>query len=176
MAERIADALDAPLDVFVVRKIGTPHHEELAMGAIASGGVVVRNEDVIRSLAIRDQAFEQVASREREELARRERLYRGEASFPSLEGKAVIVVDDGLATGSTMRAAVAALKQHRPSRIVVAVPTGARESCAMIAQDADEVVCAVMPDQFYAVGMWYEDFSQTTDDEVREILGRARRR
>jgi predicted phosphoribosyltransferase len=143
------------------------------MGAIASGGVVVINEDVVRHLRIPQSAIDPVAKREEMELRRREELYRGNAPGPSLEGKIVIVVDDGLATGSTMRAAVRALRVQKPAKIVVAVPTGARETCEDFRREADDIVCAMTPDNFHAVGMWYEDFTQTTDEEVRELLQRA---
>jgi putative phosphoribosyl transferase len=170
----IATTLQAPLDVFVVRKLGVPGHEELAMGAIATGDVLVVNDDVVRSLRIPDSAIQQVARQEAAELKRREELYRGTAAAPDLRDRTVIVVDDGLATGSTMRAAVAALRAQSPARIVVAVPTGARETCEAFAREADEIVCPLQPENFHAVGMWYEDFTQTTDDEVRELLQRGR--
>ncbi len=169
----IARALHAPLDLFLVRKLGVPGHEELAMGAIASGGVRVLNEEVVESLRIPDDTIEMVAAEEGRELERRERAYRGDRPAPDVRGKTVILVDDGLATGSSMRAAVAALRQRGPARIVVAVPVGARETCAEFHHLADETVCARTPDPFYAVGLWYADFSQTSDDEVRELLERA---
>ncbi len=169
----IARALHAPLDVFLVRKPGLPGHEELAMGAIATGGVRVLNQDVVRPLQIPDEIIDMVASQELHELERRERVYRGDRPPPAVRGRTVILVDDGLATGSSMRAAVAALRQQGPARIVVAVPVGAAETCAEIRAQADDVICACTPDPFYAVGLWYRDFSQTTDDEVRELLERA---
>ncbi len=169
----IARALHAPLDVFLVRKLGLPGHEELAMGAIATGGVRVLNQDVVRPLQIPDEIIDMVASQELHELERRERVYRGDRPPPAVRGRTVILVDDGLATGSSMRAAVAALRQQGPARIVVAVPVGAAETCAEIRAQADDVICACTPDPFYAVGLWYRDFSQTTDDEVRELLERA---
>ena len=169
----IAAALHAPLDVFLVRKLGLPGHEELAMGAIASGGVRVVNPDVVRPLQIPDEIIDRVAQQELRELERRERLYRGNRPPPEVHGRTVILVDDGLATGSTMRAAVAALRQQRPARIIVAVPVGAVETCAEFRSEADDIVCARTPEPFYAVGLWYGDFSQTTDDEVRELLERA---
>jgi putative phosphoribosyl transferase len=176
VAFEVAQALDAPLDVFLVRKLGVPGHEELAMGAIASGGVRVLNPEVVAHLAIPAQAIEQVAVREQQEMERRERLYRDGRAPPAIEGRTVILVDDGLATGSTMRAGVAALRRLNPARIVAAVPVAAPEVCEQLSGEADEMVCARTPEPFYAVGLWYEDFGQTSDDEVRELLARARRR
>jgi predicted phosphoribosyltransferase len=173
VAYEVARALRAPLDVFLVRKLGIPGHEELAMGAIATGGVRILNEEVVRKLGVPDGVLDAVAARERAELERRERAYRDGRPPPDVRGRTVILVDDGLATGSTMRAAVRALRAQGPARIVVAVPVGAPETCAEFQDEADEVVCAVTPDPFYAVGLWYGDFSQTTDDEVRELLARA---
>jgi predicted phosphoribosyltransferase len=173
VAYEVARALGAPLDVFLVRKLGLPGHEELAMGAIASGGVRVLNEDVVRALGISEDVVATVAAEELQELKRRERAYRGNRPAPDVRGKTVILIDDGLATGSTMRAAVAALRQQGPARIVVAVPVGAPGTCAELQGEADEAVCAQTPDPFYAVGLWYRDFSQTTDEEVRELLERA---
>jgi predicted phosphoribosyltransferase len=169
----VAQALDAPLDVFVVRKLGLPGHEELAMGAVATGGVRVLNERLVRALRIPDGVIDAVAARERAELERRERLYRGDRPPLDVRGRTVILVDDGLATGATMQAAIQALRPQQPARIVVAVPTAAWETCEALKTEADEVVCAVTPDPFYAVGLWYEDFSQTTDDEVPELLARS---
>lgn len=166
----VARALGAPFDVFVVRKLGLPGHAELAMGAIASGGVRVLNEDVVGWYRIPDAAIEAVTRTEQAELERRERAYRdGRPSVP-IEGRTVILVDDGLATGSTMRAAVLAVRRLQPARVVVAVPVGARETCDALRETADEVVCALFPEPFSAVGLWYEDFSQTTDEEVRRLL------
>src|SRR4051794_7001715 len=173
VAYEVAKALNAPLDVFLVRKLGVPGQEELAMGAIASGGVRVLNEEVVRTLGIPDEVVDAVAAQEQRELERRDRLYRGKRPAPQVEGRTVILVDDGLATGSTMRAAVAALRRQRPARIVVAVPVGAPQTCEDFRDEADEAVCARTPEPFHAVGAWYEDFSQTTDEEVRELLGRA---
>ena len=171
----VARALQVPLDVFLVRKLGVPGQEELAMGAVASGGVRVLNREVIELLGIPDSLIEAVASRELGEVARRERLYRDHRPAPAVRGRTVILVDDGLATGATMRAAVAALRQQQPARVVVAVPTAAPETCAELGAEADEVVCARTPQPFYAVGLWYADFRQTTDDEVRDLLARAAR-
>jgi predicted phosphoribosyltransferase len=173
IAYEVAEALGAPLDVFLVRKLGVPGREELAMGALASGGVRVLNEDVIDAVGIPEQVIDEVASREQKELERRERLYRDDRPPPEVEGRTVILVDDGLATGSSMRAAVAALRKLKPARIVVAVPVGAHQTCSELAREADEVVCAVTPDPFYAVGLWYEDFAQTSDEEVRDLLASA---
>jgi predicted phosphoribosyltransferase len=169
----VARALGAPLDVFVVRKLGVPWHQELAMGAIASGGVRVLNREVVRSLGIPAAAIDEAVEREGEELRRREAAYRDGRPRPDVRGKVVILVDDGLATGSTMRAAVAAVRQLGPARVVVAVPVGAAEVCREFASEADEVVCAERPEPFFAVGAWYDDFRQTTDDEVRDLLARA---
>src|SRR5947207_3048537 len=170
VAYEVAKALGAPLDVFLVRKIGVPGHEELAMGAIASGGVRVVNEDVVRELGIPKSLFDAVATEELQELERRERAYRDDRPPPDVRGKTVILVDDGLATGSSMRAAIAALRRLGPAKIVVAVPVGAPEVCAEFQDVADDAVCAQTPMAFRAVGLWYEDFSQTTDEEVRELL------
>jgi predicted phosphoribosyltransferase len=175
VALEVARALDAPLDVFLVRKLGVPGHEELAMGAIASGGVRVLSEDVVRHLNLSPRAIEAVAFAEQRELQRREREYRGDEPPPDVRGKTVILVDDGLATGATMRAAVAALRRQGPARIVVAVPVAAASTCEELRDIADEVVCALTPEPFFAVGQWYHDFSQTTDEEVRELRRRARR-
>jgi len=176
VAYEVAHALDAPLDVFLVRKLGLPGQEELAMGAIATGGVRVLNEDVVRALDLPDEVIDEVTAREQQELKRRERMYRGDRPPPDVRGRTVILVDDGLATGSTMRAAVAALRQMQPACIIVAVPVGAPETCAELQDEADEVVCARAPEPFYAVGVWYGDFSQTTDEEVRDLLERAAER
>ena len=173
VAFEVARALHAPLNVFLVRKLGVPGQEELAMGAIATGGVRVLNDEVVRAAGITEDVIADVAAQEQDELWRRERLYRGDRPAPDVRGKTVILVDDGLATGSTMRAAVAALRQQRPARIVVAVPVGAPETCAEFQAEADEAVCARAPEPFYAVGLWYDDFSQTTDEEVHDLLERA---
>ncbi|HLH16333.1 MAG TPA: phosphoribosyltransferase [Bryobacteraceae bacterium] len=169
----VAHALQAPLDVFLVRKLGVPGHEELAMGAIASGGVRVVNRDVVLELGIPEQAIERVAAREQAELERREREYRGNRPPPELRGRTAILCDDGLATGSTMRAAVASLRQQEAGRIVVAVPVAAARTCNVLRSEVDELVCLMTPAYFQAVGEWYEDFQQTGDDEVRELLARA---
>jgi len=170
----VAIALGAPLDVFVVRKLGLPWRDELAMGAIASGGVRVLDRELIRVARVSDVELAHVIAAEQSELERRERLYRGDRAFPDLRGNTVILVDDGLATGSTMRAAITALRLEHPSRIVVAVPLAARETCDAFRDVVDEIVCALTPEPFLAVGMWYADFSQTTDSEVHDLLDRAR--
>jgi predicted phosphoribosyltransferase len=173
VAYEVARALRAPLDVFVVRKLGLPGHAELAMGAVASGGVVVLNRDMIRTLGIPDSEVARVRKAEQLELKRRERRYRDDRPPLPVAGKTVILVDDGLATGSSLLAAIEALRQDQPARLVVAVPIGAPDTCRALRDHADEVVCAVTPDPFYSVGTWYEDFGQTTDDEVRALLRRA---
>jgi putative phosphoribosyl transferase len=173
VAYEVAKALGAPLDVFVVRKLGVPGHEELAMGAIASGGALVLDERMIAALGISRADLEQAVARELRELERREDAYREAGEPPQLEGKTVILVDDGLATGSTMRAAALAVRGHDPERVVVAVPVAAAETCDAFGDEADEIVCGLTPRPFQAVGLWYEDFSQTSDDEVRELLARA---
>ena len=175
VAYEVARALGAPLDVFLVRKLGVPGHEELAMGAVATGGVRVLNDQVVGALGIPPSVIEAVAAWQQQELARRERLYRGDRLPPDVRGRTVILVDDGLATGSTMRAALAALRRQQPARLVVAVPTAAPETCDELRAEADDVVCATTPEPFHSVGLWYEDFSQTTDEEVRELLERAAR-
>ncbi|HEX6134698.1 MAG TPA: phosphoribosyltransferase [Longimicrobiales bacterium] len=173
VAYEVARALDVPLDVFLVRKLGVPGHEEYAMGAIASGGVRVLNEEVTREIGISQDVISRVAAQEQIELERRERAYRRDRPEPDLHGKIAILVDDGLATGSTMRAAATALRAMGPARIVVAVPVAARETCDQLRAVVDEVVCTRQPEPFMAVGLWYEDFSQTTDEEVRDLLERA---
>ena len=173
VAYEVARALRAPLDVFIVRKLGVPGSEELAMGAVATGGVRVLNDQIVRRLGIPDDVIDAVTTWERQELARRERLYGGDRPLPDVRGRTVILVDDGLATGATMHAAIAALRQQQPDRVVVAVPTASREVCDEFRAEADDVICAITPEPFQAVGLWYEDFSQTSDDEVRELLARA---
>jgi predicted phosphoribosyltransferase len=170
----VAEALRAPLDVFVVRKLGVPGHEELAMGALASGGVQVLDDELIRLARVSAGDIERLTAATSAELSRQEARYRGDRPFPDVNGKTVILVDDGLATGSTMRAAVHALRAQRPAAIVVAVPVGAPETCDALRAVADAVVCLDTPDPFRAVGLWYEDFSQTTDDDVHALLDRAR--
>ena len=170
VAHEVANALRAPLDVFLVRKLGTPGRRELAMGAIASGGIRVLNDDVVRWLGITPEQIEAAARAEQAELERREALYKEGRSSPTLRERIVILVDDGLATGSTMRAAVQAVRQQHPARIIVAVPVGAPDTCGELRSLADEVVCARTPEPFSAVGQWYLNFDQTTDDEVRALL------
>jgi predicted phosphoribosyltransferase len=169
----IAAALKAPLDVFLVRKLGAPGQKELAMGAIATGGVRVLNDRVVRTLRPTHAMIDRVAAEEELELTRQEREFRGDRPPPDVRGKVAILVDDGLATGTTMRAAVAAVRRLGPARVVVAVPVGAAQTCEEFEAVADETICAHEPEPFYAVGSWYEDFSQTTDDEVRELLTRG---
>src|SRR5690348_13030824 len=173
VAYEVARALRAPLDVFVVRKLGVPGHEELAMGAIATGGVRVLNSDVLRMLDIPPEVVDAVAARERHELERREHAYRDDRPPPDVRDKTVILIDDGLATGATMRAAVAALRAQGPARIVVAAPVASPDTCAELGCEVDEIICAETPDPFYGVGWWYEHFDQTTDAEVHELLARA---
>jgi putative phosphoribosyl transferase len=175
VAFEVAKALRAPLDVFVVRKLGVPGHEEYAMGAIATGGVRVLDERVVRAAGVTRADLDAVTAAEQRELERRERQYRGDRPPPDVAGRTVILVDDGLATGSTMRAAVAALREERAARVVVAVPIAPPETCDAFRDIVDDIVCARTPEPFYAVGLWYEDFSQTTDDEVHELLERATR-
>jgi putative phosphoribosyl transferase len=174
VAFEIAQALGAPLDVFLVRKLGTPGHPELAMGAIASGGIRVLNDEVVDYLNIPRELIDAVAEREQAELERREAAYRHGKPMPSLRNRTVILVDDGLATGSTMKAAVEAVKHEQPTRVVVAVPVGAPETCRELGKIADEVICARMPVPFSAVGQWFRDFTQTTDEEVTELLQKGR--
>jgi putative phosphoribosyl transferase len=173
VAYEAARALRAPLDIFLVRKLGVPGHAELAMGAIASGGVRVMNEDVLRSVAVTPEMIDRVAEREALELKRRESAYRGDRAPLDVRGKTVILVDDGLATGASMRAAAEGIRQLEPKRVIVAVPVAAASTCDELRQDVDEVVCAHTPEPFLAVGMWYERFEQTSDAEVRELLARS---
>jgi len=170
VAFEVARALNAPLDVFLVRKLGAPGQEELAIGAIASGGVRVLNAAVVRYLSIPDELIEKIAAREQVELERRERAYRGERPPVDARDRTIVLIDDGLATGSTMRAAIEALKQQKPRKIVVAVPVAPLSTCFELRRDVDEVVCPLSPGDFDGVSRWYEDFSQTTDEEVRELL------
>jgi predicted phosphoribosyltransferase len=169
----VARALHAPLDVFLVRKLGLPGHEELAMGAIASGGVRVVNPEVMEAVPMAERVLEAVAEREQHEIERREREYRGERPPPTIAGRTIILVDDGLATGATMRAAARAIRAQHPARLVLAVPVAAGSTCAALASEADEIVCAETPEPFFAVGLWYEDFSETSDREVRDLLQSA---
>ena len=173
VAYEVARALLAPLDVFLVRKLGVPGHEELAMGAIASGGVRVVNRSVVEELAIPRKVFDAVAASEQLELERRERLYRDQRAPLEVRHKSLVVVDDGLATGSSMRAAVAALRQREPLRVTVAVPVAAPTTCTALQHEVDALVCVLTPEPFLGVGAWYADFRQTTDDEVRALLGRT---
>lgn len=175
VAYEVARALDAPLDVFLVRKLGVPGQEELAMGAIASGGIRVLNDRVLSFVDVTEEAIARVAAEEQRELERRERAYRGDRPVLDVGGATVILVDDGLATGSTMRAAALALRQQEPQRLVVAVPVAAAEVCDELRTEVDDLVCTMMPAPFHGVGMWYDDFSQTTDDDVRRLLAAAKR-
>jgi putative phosphoribosyl transferase len=171
----VAQALHVSLDVFLVRKLGVPGHEELAMGAVASGGVRVLNPDVVELLQIPASLIDTIAGRELLEIERRERHYRARRPAVEVQGLTLILVDDGLATGATMRAAVTALRQRRPARVIVAVPTAASETCAELRTEVDEIVCARTPEPFYAVGLWYDDFTQVSDKEVRDLLAAAAR-
>jgi predicted phosphoribosyltransferase len=175
VAFEVSRALNALLDVLVVRKLGTPGHEELAMGAIAPGGERLINPDVVRAYGISNDMIADIASREAENLARQRRLYRRDGPSPGISGRTVILVDDGLATGASMRVAIAAVRNQQPARIIVGVPVGAPETCDEFRLEVDETACVVTPDPFYAVGLWYEDFSQTTDQEVHEFLEEADR-
>ena len=176
VAAEVAKRLNAPLDVFVVRKLGLPGHPELAMGAIASGGVRVFNGEVVNALRIPDEVVDAVSAEELAELQRREKVYRAGLPPLDVEGKTIIVVDDGIATGSTMLAAVSALRQLNAARIIIAAPVVAASTYREMQRAADEVTAVIMPERFYAVGQWYEDFSQTSDEEVRDLLTRAARR
>ena len=175
VAFEVASALHAPLDVFLVRKLGVPGHAELAMGAIAAGGVEVLNDELIRDIGIPGALVREVAARERAELDRRDRLFRGHRPHPTVRDRTIILVDDGLATGATMEAAILALRAQLPAKIVAAVPVGARDTCDRIGRLADHIVCLSTPEPFNAVGLWYEEFAQTTDDEVLGFLTAARR-
>lgn len=173
VAYEVAQALNAPLDVLIVRKLGAPEHEELAVGAIASGGVYVLNRDVVDMMHISEAQLQQIAAKEQQELERREQAYRDGRSAPRVDGKTVILIDDGLATGATMWAAVSALRQRNPARIVVAVPTASRQTCDAFRDITDDIVCGITPEPFVAVGLWYKEFDQTTDAEVRTLLAKA---
>jgi putative phosphoribosyl transferase len=174
VAFEVARVLHAPLDVLVVRKLGVPGQEELAMGAIAAGGARFLNDDVVQFLGISDEVIDQAAEHEQRELERRERLYRGDRPACDVRGRTVILVDDGIATGATMHAALVAVKQQQPARVIIAIPTAAPSTCEEFAAEGDEVVAVIRPEPFYAVGLWYEDFPQTSDEEVRDLLERAR--
>lgn len=173
VAYEVALALRAPLDIFIVRKLGLPGHEELAIGAIASGSARVLNKDIIQYLNISDEAIDAIAQRELQELERRERAYRGNRPPLNVENRTIILIDDGLATGASMRAAVAGLRAQNPAHIVVAVPTAAPETCEALEPEVDQMICATTPEPFYGVSRWYEDFSQTTDEEVKTLLAEA---
>ncbi|MGH9834531.1 MAG: phosphoribosyltransferase [Blastocatellia bacterium] len=173
----IARALNAPLDVLIVRKLGAPGQEELAMGAIASGGVRIMNETVLPFLSLTEEEIERIVAREQSELERREKLYRGDRPAPDARGKTVILVDDGIATGASMRSAVEAIRQRQPAKLIIAAPVAARSTCDEFNREADHETCVCLetPEPFFAVGLWYEDFAQTTDDEVRDLLALAAR-
>lgn len=173
VAYEVARALAAPLDIIVVRKLGVPYEKELAMGAIALGGVRVLNEDVISGLRISSDVVDSVAAEEQLELNRRERLYRGARPQPEIRGRTVILVDDGIATGATIRAAIKAVRQQQPARIVVAVPVAAAPTCDELRYEVDELVCALTPENLYGIGLWYEEFPQVGDDTVRGLLAMA---
>jgi predicted phosphoribosyltransferase len=175
VAYEVALALNVPLDIFIVRKLGLPGREELAIGAIASGGVQVLNEDIIHALNLPEEMINRIAQQELQELGRREQSYRGDRPTPDVHNKTIILVDDGLATGASMRAAVTGLRAHAPARIVIAVPTAAPEICDAFKFEVDEMICAMTPDPFDGVGRWYEDFSQITDEQVRTFLEEATR-
>lgn len=172
VAYEVAKALHAPLDICLVRKLGVPAHKELAMGAIAAGGVRVLNYDVVSWLGISGKTIDEVAAKELKELQRRDRAYRGDRPQPEIRDRTVILVDDGIATGATIRAAIAVIKSQQPARLIVATPVAPPSTCEELKAEVDEVVCLMTPELFYAIGLWYEDFSQTTDDEVRELLAR----
>ena len=174
VAFEVAKELNVKMDVFIVRKLGVPGNEELAMGAISSDNIRVLNEDIVRSFQIPERVINMVAENELKELERRERTYRGDSPKPVISGSIVILIDDGLATGATMRAAASAIKTKNPAKIVVAVPTGARDTCELFGREVDEVICMATPEPFYGVGAWYGNFSQTTDEEVCELLDKAR--
>lgn len=176
VAFEIALAIRAPLDIFVVRKLGVPGHEELAMGAVASGNVRTLQENVVDAFHISSSMINEAATRELRELSRREQIYRSSRPPPEIRGRAIIIVDDGLATGASMRAAVSALKQQRPARTIIAVPVAAPEVCNELKNEVDEIICLKTPSSFCAVGNWYEDFSQVTDEEVRDLLARLDRK
>lgn len=169
----VAKALILPLDICIVRKLGVPGHSELAMGALASGDVMVLNKELVKEIGISQEAINQVAAREKQELLRRERTYRGKRLIPNLKNRTIILIDDGIATGSTLRAAISTLRRQQPKSIVVAVPVAPPLTCNELKKEVDEVVCLMMPEPLYAIGLWYEDFSQTTDQEVSNLLVQA---
>lgn len=173
VAYELAEALHAPLDLILVRKLGSPGQQELAMGAIASGGVRVLNEELVSYLHVSEETLENVAAREQKELERRERAYRGDRPWPEITGKCVILVDDGVATGATMRVAIKALRKQNPKEVVVAVPVAPPDTIEVLRREADDVVCLAMPEPFTAIGLWYVNFSQVSDEEVTEQLERA---
>lgn len=175
VAFEIARALSLPMDVFIVRKLGVPSHPELAMGAIASGGTVVFNERILRELNIDEVSINPILQTERAELDRREELYRGKQPYPTLANKTIILVDDGIATGATMRVAIKTLKKYNPAQIIVATPVATHITCTEIAELVEKIICPIQPTHFNAVGVWYDDFSQTSDDEVMEILAKSKR-
>ncbi len=172
VAFEVAQALCAPLDVCIVRKLGVPHHEELAMGAIAAGGIRILNYDVINSLGISNKTIDEVTAKELQKLQRRNQIYRGDRPPLNVQNRTVILIDDGIATGSTIRAAIAVLRQQQPRKIVVATPVAPPAVCAQLQAEVDEVVCLQTPEPLYAIGLWYENFSQTTDEQVRELLAK----
>lgn len=174
VAYEVAKALSAPLDVMIVRKLGVPYDEEFAMGAIASGGATILNEDLIRRLHISKPAVDEVIATEKKELARRETTYRDNLPFPTIHGKTIILIDDGVATGATMRAAMKAIKQQKPLRLIVAIPVAPQDTYENLIELADKVICLLIPEDFYAVGQWYDDFDQTTDNEVITLLKQAK--
>jgi putative phosphoribosyl transferase len=174
VAYEVAQKLGLPLDIFLVRKLGVPGYEELAMGAIASGGIRVMNDDVLRMVNISPDAIEAAVKKEGQELQRREKAYRGNRPSLDVKDKTVILVDDGLATGATMRAAVAALRKQRPRQIIIAVPTASADTCEGFRAEVDDIICAMTPTPFHAVGEWYEDFPQNTDEEVQQLLTASR--
>lgn len=173
VAYEVAIALSAPLDVFIVRKLGLPGHEELAIGALASGGTVFFNESLMHQLNLNRTSIQKVIETEQKELLRREHLYRGNRAFPNLNEKIVILVDDGIATGATMKAAIAALRKHKPASVIIAVPVAAHSTCEEMAPLVEKMVCPLKPIDFYAVGLWYENFTQTSDSEVLELLEKS---